>query len=271
MKKYLWQEMTWEELQSAAKECDIALLPTGSCEQHGPMMPLGTDFYIAYEAAKRVAERTGTIVAPPLPVGMSGYHLGEPGTISVKPLIMIEYFADVLISISNSGFNKVIVLNGHAGQQWLLSQASLMANAATGVFVAIAHWWELACEEVRRECGRIWHADEAETSVALALLPDGLVDMGKAGEEAFPEPTVQFCDYDLLPELKDKFLWSSILPAYPPEKDIRRTGMYGDVRKASREKGERIVSAWIDNLVKFIEDLKRRYPVGVKVGQLGKR
>ena len=81
-------EMTWEEVGEALKETDMVIVPTGATEQHGPHLPLGTDTMGVVEFARRTAaqleeEGIKALVAPPVPFGISSYHMPFPGTISL--------------------------------------------------------------------------------------------------------------------------------------------------------------------------------------------
>ena len=70
------QEMTWTDVRDYLEECDMVIIPIGSTEQHGPHLPLGTDYYEALGMSKLISARTGVVVAPVLLAGYSEYHSG---------------------------------------------------------------------------------------------------------------------------------------------------------------------------------------------------
>lgn len=77
--------MTWQEIDEIRRRTDKVLIPIGSLEQHGPHLPLSTDTIIAFEVAKRVAEKLDIALAPPIGLGFSIEHIDFPGTISLDP------------------------------------------------------------------------------------------------------------------------------------------------------------------------------------------
>lgn len=263
MKQSLWyQEMKWPEIVEKAKDCDIILLPIGSIEQHGPHCPVGVDSLNAQKIAELVAERTGTIIAPPIWYGAHMYHqYGFPGTIPIRSDLIKEFVKDVVRGLVNNGFKKVIILNGH-GQQWTLIGALHELALETKAFIAIATWWELAREAVNEVCEtKFVHADECETSVSLALYPE-LVDMSKAGKESAPTIVDRrfFGGPAHMPE--DGGFPGHNITAFYFQRETYRLGILGDATKASREKGMKIVDAVVKKLCDFIEELKSRYPPG---------
>ncbi|TRO48691.1 creatininase family protein [Candidatus Bathyarchaeota archaeon] len=78
-------EISWSEAKELFQETDVAILPVGSTEQHGPHNPLGTDHLVAEALSKVVGERTGVPVLPIIPVGISEHHRQFPGTLWVRP------------------------------------------------------------------------------------------------------------------------------------------------------------------------------------------
>ena len=80
-KALVLQEMTWTDVQQYLKKSDMVIIPIGSTEQHGPHLPLGTDFYEAVGTAKHISAATGVLIAPVLMSGYSVYHSGFPGVI----------------------------------------------------------------------------------------------------------------------------------------------------------------------------------------------
>ncbi len=263
MGKIWLYEMTWPEVVDQVKKCDIVLLPIGSIEQHGPHSPVGTDSLNAQKIAELVAKRTGVVIAPPIWYGAHMYHqYGYPGTIPVRTDVIKELVKDVVKGLVSNGFKKIIIVNGH-GQQWALIAALHELALETKAFIAIATWWELAKDTINKVCETHFiHADECETSVALALYPE-LVDMSKACKETAPT-------------IIDRKLFGG--PAhFPPEggfpghnitafffqKDTYKTGVIGDATKANVEKGRKIVEAAVKKLCELIEELKAKYPPGV--------
>lgn len=263
-KALLWQEMTSPEIISLSKECDIALLPIGATEQHGYHCPCGVDFFNAYEIAKIVSKSTGAIVAPPIPYGSHPYfHYGFVGTLPIRATVQIEFVKDIVKGLVNCGFNKVIIIQAH-GQWWTLHTAIQEIALSVDCFMAVATWWELACETIKKVCETPFkHADEVETSVSLYLYPD-LIDMSKAYPDKIdPHIGPNQVRPAVYPELINAFPIEAITSA-PQEAAVMKYGAVGDPRKATGEKGKAIVETAVGKITELIEDLKVRYKPGEK-------
>ena len=110
--------MTWTDLVEP-----IVVVPVGSCEQHGPHLPLHTDTLIATELARDlVARRDDAVVAPPITISASGEHQGFPGTLSIGSDVM----ADVVIEVARSAdwAAGVVFVNGHGGNVAAMQRAA---------------------------------------------------------------------------------------------------------------------------------------------------
>ena len=259
-KPIIWQEIKWRDVKKVADEVGIAILPIGATEQHGFHCPTGVDFYNAYEISKRISEKTGAIVAPPMPYGSHPYfHYGFVGTIPIRATTQIEFVRDVVKGLVNSGFRKIIIVQAH-GQWWTIHTAIQEIALDVDCFMAVATWWELACEKIKEVCTTPFkHADEVETSVSLALYPE-LCDMSLVKPDYSLKPYVdkRFVRPAVLPELINAFPIEAIT-SVPQESKVMETGAPGDPSLATVEKGEAIVSTAVDVVVDLIEYLKKTY------------
>ena len=174
---YLLAEIGWPDVAAYLESDDRIILPVGSTEQHGRHLPLSTDMLMPMELARRLGERTGVLVAPPLPYGMSLHHLGFPGSISLRPETLAHVLEDILRSLYRHGFRRVLVLNGHGGNVASLQVA--LANVMSDLpdlEVKPRHWWhEAAVSELLQATigvAHAGHADAGETAPILALRPD---------------------------------------------------------------------------------------------------
>ncbi len=258
-KPVIWQEITWPEVKKVAEEIGIAILPIGATEQHGFHCPTGVDFYNAYEISKRVSAKTGAIVAPPMPYGSHPYfHYGFVGTIPIRATTQIEFVRDVVKGLVNSGFRKIIIMQAH-GQWWTIHTAIQEIALDVDCFMAVATWWELACEKIKEVCTTPFkHADEVETSVSLALYPH-LCDMSKAKPDYSLIPYIdkKFMRPAVHAELKNAFPIEAI--TYVPQECTMETGVPVDPTLATAQKGEAIVSTAVNVVVDLIEYLKKNY------------
>src|SRR5262245_34367011 len=114
----LLHELTREDARAAAADT-LLLLPVGSVEQHGPHLPLGTDFmtaeHLALEAAERAGREIPVVVAPTLPFGSSHHHIPFGGTMSLSTETYYRLLYELGSSLADSGFRILFLINGHGG------------------------------------------------------------------------------------------------------------------------------------------------------------
>lgn len=167
----------------ALDDAPVALLPTGSVEQHGPALPLSTDFTAA-EAVARGADGDA-VVLPTVPVGVSSHHRQFDGTLWTEPETFEHYVADIVASVASHGVRKVVVVNGHGGNSAALQRAARRLREDEVAFVAPWNWFD-ALEGLDEELfdSGIGHADAIETSMMLHLAEDLVREDALAAAEA---------------------------------------------------------------------------------------
>ncbi len=245
---YLWGELTWPEAEKRFKEVDIALLPVGSIEQHGPHLPLDTDAFDADYLARRVAAACSNpkpLVLPLIPYGISYNHAGFPGTVTIGNDTLSRLVYDIGMSAAQNGIKKLVVINAHGGNSPALNYAAQMINRDARIFACV-DTGETSDVDVNKliETPNDVHAGEVETSTSLAVRPH-LVRMDKASKK-IPAFSSRYLDFSS----KRAVSW------YGRTKKISPTGVMGDPTKASAQKGKDIWEMMIAHLVAFVEDLK---------------
>jgi creatinine amidohydrolase len=166
----LLAEMTWPEAQEAFRRTHVAVVPLGSIEQHGPHLPLGTDWLVADSLARLVAARADVVVTPTLPIGYADYHSDFPGTLSVPTEVLRDYITSVVGYLLRYGVTHILFLNGHGGNLAALNEVMSWLREE-GVVSATAMWWEI-CGGLNPAWALRGHGDVVETSLALAICPD---------------------------------------------------------------------------------------------------
>lgn len=146
-------DMTWQEVEKAAKAGAIILLPTAVIEEHGPHMGCGVDTYLAYQTCKltrRELESRGikTLIAPPFYWGINRTTHVFPGTFTVRPETMKALLEDILRSLKSWGFKRVYNINWHydGGHISTLFQTIRGAQESVGINT----YFVLSEEDVRR-------------------------------------------------------------------------------------------------------------------------
>ncbi len=239
--KVLLHEMSWAEAKEYFTKNDIAILPVGSNEQHGPQNPLGTDHLIAKALAEETAKRTGVLCLQVVPFGVSLHHKQFWGTIYISPKTFKNYVREACLALNYYGVKKIVIVNGHGGNLDALMELARELRER-GIFVSVFQWWpvagkllpELFKPEERR------HACAEETSVNLALHPE-IVDMGKAVDE---EPR------------KHAFQAEGVTVPLDTV-DYTSSGVFGKSTTASAEKGKKVLEVVVNELVKHVEILQK--------------
>jgi creatinine amidohydrolase/Fe(II)-dependent formamide hydrolase-like protein len=244
----LWGEMTWEEANKRLKQVDIALLPVGAIEQHGPHLPLDTDAYDADYLARRVAQACSLprpLVLPLVPYGVSYHHEDFKGTISIDNQTLTGLVYDIGMSAARNGIKKIVIINGHGGNAPAINHAAQMINRDARIFVCV-DTGETSDVDIYRfiETPNDVHAGEIETSTSLAVRPH-LVRMERA-EKSVPEFSSRYLDFTG----KRGVNWYAFTQRISP------SGILGDPTRASAEKGEKIWEMMVAHLVALVEDLK---------------
>lgn len=104
-------------------EIELAVVPVGACEQHGPNTTFNTDTARAYGFSKMIGERFGSqvLVCPPVPYGISVHHMAFPGTVTLRCETYINLLTDIAVALSKHGIRRIVFLNGHGGNSGSLS------------------------------------------------------------------------------------------------------------------------------------------------------
>jgi creatinine amidohydrolase len=254
--------LTWEEVQAELDGgTETVLIPVGTTEQHGPHMPLDTDCVIAESLAIRCAadaraEGVRVLVAPTINVSLSWYHMQFPGSLRLSTDTFLAVFDEVCESLAHHGFRSLIAVNGHGGNVAALTVAINRHLERTGRRVFLLGWWDLGADVLAEIEGPQIHAEEAETSIAMAcgqrVLTDKLTrdayDRGNAVREAGLQWT-SLGRYSLAGGGPGVVVPMDML------RDISASGVVGDSTRATRETGERVLAAVIPRMVQVCREM----------------
>jgi creatinine amidohydrolase/Fe(II)-dependent formamide hydrolase-like protein len=247
--QHIWGEMNWPDAAAYLERMDLALLPVGATEQHGPHLPLDTDAFDADYLARRVAGACPSprpLVLPLMPYGVSYHHNDFKGTLSIGNNTLSQLVYEIGMSAAANGIRKLIIVNGHGGNAPALNYAAQMINRDARIFVCVDSG-ETSDVDVDRLAGTTndVHAGEIETSTSLAARPH-LVRMDRATREV-PAFSSRYLDFSS----KRGVSW------YAYTHKISASGVMGDPSRASAEKGRQIWDVMVAHLVALVEDLKQ--------------
>lgn len=277
-KKFLSQ-MTSAEAREAFARTDTALVSTGSVEQHGPACALGLDTLCSWEVTQRVAKLVDCVYVPPLPFGFARQWMDYAGTITLRRNTFEAVVDDVCRSLIWHGTKRVIIVNGHGRNTAILNDLALRLKYETGALIFHVDWWKIA-PAAREQIGLenpdseipIGHASEVETS-ALWAIGDEYIRPDRLANEEMPFPVFAGCT-----EILTAAAETPISVGYAPFGRYQvgvgldgtqhtRTGIVGNSRRASAEKGERclhIISELIAGFIREVQKIEigevRRWP-----------
>jgi creatinine amidohydrolase len=239
-----WEELTAADFRSAIQQSQgTCLLPFGILEKHGPHLPLGTDLLDVRYAALHAAEQEYAVVFPEYYFGQIFEARHEPGTVAYSRGLQLQLLQETTDEMARNGCKKVIIVNGHGGNEHLLpffAQSQLEKPHDYVVYVL---------ERVEtppggpkaKSTGPDWHAGEAETSTLLVAHPE-LVHQDRARSESGADLGRQ-----KLPEnVYTGIWWYARFPNH----------YSGDGSLATREFGQFKMMAWIDGIVKATRAVK---------------
>ncbi len=135
-----FEDLNWMDVESYLQKDDRLLLVVGACEQHG-YLSLLTDIKIPLALATAASLQTGVLVAPPLNFGISPYFTTYPGTISLRTSTFLSVLEDMVRGLYAQGFKRMVLVNGHGGNEPARAVLGELANALPGLQTAWYSWW----------------------------------------------------------------------------------------------------------------------------------
>ncbi len=249
MKKVILNEFNTAELTHLFNNngIDSAITIFGSCESHGPHLPLGPDLFVPTEVAKRAAQRLDkTIVVPGVPFGTSMHYNSTPMAINIRFETVIAIAEDMFESLIQYGIKHILVLNGHDGNipSLDIAQRKVKARHHDVVFAFIPAWWSVIGDRLDKDFFAEWeglgHGGEGESSITAAVCPD-LCDLSTAVRQ-MPKDSIQHSK-------NVQIMWDI--------SEVSKTGATGDPSHASIEKGQKMLDALVDLVVDSIKDLEK--------------
>ena len=135
------EDLSWMDVENYLKHEDRLILVLGACEQHG-YLSLLTDVKIPVALADAASKQTGVLVAPPLNFGVSPYFLTYPGTLSLRASTLLDLVEDLVRSAYGQGFRRILVLNGHGGNDAARARLVELANQLPDLQLEWYAWWQ---------------------------------------------------------------------------------------------------------------------------------
>ncbi len=245
--------MTWKEVKELLTDTDLVIIPTGSTEQHGPHLPLGTDSLIALEVSIRVGKLLKAPIFPILDIGHSIEHLSFPGSISYTPETMLAVIRDISTSLTSHGFKHLVFINGHGGNQAVLELSIQWIRNNLKFWAYLFNIGEIAQERGMRKSKimvqdkhrSVLHADKIETSMVLSIAPD---KVKQTRTESKPG------------KKKSKISESSFIGSLGwNAEDMGESGVIGDPRGATSVEGSALLDYVAARIAEGIKSIRKSW------------
>ncbi len=235
----------------------VVLLPLGAIEQHGPHLAVSTDTDIVSEIALQAERQLNNdiLLCPTLPFGSSHHHLSFGATISISVTTYTQMVVDLVESLLQTGFRRIVLLNGHGGNITPVKQAlTILSNKYDATLkpnIVLVTYWELAVKIFSgvspMESPALSHACEYETSLLLHLFPEKvLVNQAQRASKADSNGFIPW-------ENDEPYRGVTMVKQ---TEFISGNGSSGEPQLASAEKGKHLFEHAVESLVQFLNSFK---------------
>ena len=245
---YILAETTWKAVQAAQYE--VVVLPWGATEAHNYHLPYATDNiqaeYVAAEAARKAWEQGAKVVVlPAIPFGVNTGQLDITLDMNLSPSTQLAILGDLVHVLARQGIPKLVVLNGHGGNDFRQILRELQADFPS-VFLSTLNWFK-AADRSRYFAAPGDHADELETSAMLHIAPELVRPLAEAG----PGAARQF----RIAALREGWAW-----AQREWSQVTSDTGVGNPAAATAAKGAAFLEEATSNIARFLVELAAADP-----------
>jgi creatinine amidohydrolase len=239
---YVLAETNWQAVQSTLWQ--VAVLPWGATEAHNTHLPYATDNYqcdyIAAESCRIAWEAGAKVVAlPTVPFGVNTGQIDLPLHLNLNPSTQLAMLNDLAEALSRQGIPKLVILNGHGGNDF--KQMIRELSIRHPIWICVVNWFNVTdVSKYFEDLGD--HAGEQETSVMLHIAPHLVRPLSEAGDGAEAKPKIK--------ALRERKAW-----APRPWPQVTRDTGIGNPKAATAEKGERHLHDVTQEIAQFLIEL----------------
>ncbi|MHA1279419.1 MAG: creatininase family protein [Candidatus Helarchaeota archaeon] len=228
----------WVEFQRLSEKIKTVIIPWGAIEAHGTHLPLSTDSIFVTHISKIIAKEINALILPTLPIGYCFHASSFPGTISLTKKTVERMAFEIAKSLRSHGIKNLIFISGHGGNIEPLEKSAQKIKKKLKIMVEVICPFYLDESQIEKfneiktseSIYDIYHAEELETSLILAISPH-LVKMNEAKVE-YPSVPVEYLGYS-------KRLG-----------DLTRYCVFGDPTAANKEKGDQFLEIMVENILR---------------------
>ncbi len=233
------ENITMKEFKKYLRQTRTIIFPFGTIEEHGNHLPLNTDSLIIQEVLRLVAKKKKFFLAPIVHYGVCTTTRGHPGTISISSETLRRLSTDLVIEAYKKGLKNFLLISGHGGSLHMSAikeAAENLVEELKDIRIAVFSPYDVLWKELSEiaETPNDFHAGEIETSIVLHLAPE--LVKGRAAEE--------------YPNIPKPFIVRDKVKYWPG-------GVWGNPRKASAEKGKKVIDIMVDKIIEIIDKIEK--------------
>ncbi|MFB6149721.1 MAG: creatininase family protein [Halobacteriales archaeon] len=235
-------DIPWPELGDYVASEQVAMVPLGSTEQHGPHLPLATDHLIAEGLARAAADRSGYLCTPTVNVGVSPHHKQFHGTMWVDPPVFRDYVESLTRNLTYHGIERIVYVNAHGGNVRHLREVGRKLRAEDVCFACEWMWDESIpdlVDELFEQNGP--HGGPKETAMIMHLAGDLVAEDRLADARDHGVYDVE----QLEGVHGSRVTYDAV--------DSSENGAFGDQTDATAEKGEQLFEAAVEELIGLLD------------------
>ncbi|MDP4206199.1 MAG: creatininase family protein [Bacteroidota bacterium] len=248
-----WEELSSPEFKQAVEKSQkTCIIPLGIIEKHGPSLPLGTDLIVARDVAIKAAQKEYVVIFPEFFVGQINEARHQPGTVAYSPELVWQLLKETCNEIERNGFEKIILINGHGGNNSMLSYFSMaLLHEKHNFALYITNAWDLYADTLQKKevetimkkipSESIGHAGADEAAEIKVIRPDLFKP-----EKAHSESGKNLARLSHLNMTTSGIDWYACFPNH----------YAGDASAATEELGKAMLNATVNGLIKTFQQVK---------------
>lgn len=254
-RKLWWGDFTTHQFEGLDPDAVVAVLPVAAIEQHGPHLPVSTDFSIQQgmleTAFAMLPDDLDVRFLPVQAVGKSNEHIRFPGTLTIPATNLVDHWCELGASVARAGLRKLVIVNSHGGNEEVMGIVARELRVRHEMLVVKTSWMRFGVPDgVYGDAEQKYgiHGGDRETSLMLHFRPD-LVDMGEARDFTSKVAVAENAFRHMRHTGTHAFAWVA--------GDLNAAGTVGEAAKATADKGRLTAEHQARGFVELLGDVAK--------------